>query len=38
MFYKIFCSLQVKQYASIAYKHGTYELPHGLSSDLGLGS
>ena len=28
MFYQMFLSPQVKQYAIISYKHGIYELPH----------
>ena len=30
MFYQIFLSRQVKPYAIISYKHGTYELPNDL--------
>ena len=30
MFYQIFLSPQVKPYAIITYKHGTYELPSDL--------
>ena len=30
MFYQIFLSTQVKQWAIITYKHGIYELPHKL--------
>ena len=29
-------SPQVKRYAIITYKHGTYELPHELMNDLSL--
>ena len=35
MFYQIFLSPQVKQYAIITFKHGMYELPYKLSNDLG---
>ena len=36
MFYQIFLSLQVKQRASITYKHGRYELSHELPNKLKL--
>ena len=36
MFYHIFLSPQVHQYAIIAYKHGIYELPHELPNYLRL--
>ena len=36
MSYLTFLSPQVKRCAIIAYKHGTYELPHELPTDLGL--
>ena len=36
MFYQISLSPQVKQCVIIAYKHGIYELPHELPSDLRL--
>ena len=36
MFYQIFLSPQVKQWAIITYKHGIYELPHELLNDLRL--
>ena len=36
MFYQIFLSPQVKQWAIITYKHGIYELPHELPNDLRL--
>ena len=36
MFYQIFLSPQVKQYAIINYEHGTYELPNELPNDLRL--
>ena len=36
MYYQIFYSLQVKQYAIITYKHGIYELPHELSNNIKL--
>ena len=34
MFYQIFLSSQVKQWAIITYKHGMYELPQELPNDL----
>ena len=34
MFYQIFVSPQVKQWAIITYKHGIYEFPHELPNDL----
>ena len=34
MFYQIFLSLQAKRCAIITYKHGIYELPHGLPNGL----
>ena len=34
MFYQIFLSPQVNWCAIITYKHGIYELPHELPSDL----
>ena len=34
MFYQIFLSPQMKQWAIITYKHGIYELHHELSNDL----
>ena len=34
LFYQIFLSPQVKQWATITYKHGIYELPHELPNDL----
>ena len=34
MFYQIFLSSQVKRCTIITYKHGVYELPHELSSEL----
>ena len=34
MFYQIFLSPQVKRWAIITYKHGTYELPHDLPNVL----
>ena len=36
MFYQIFLSAQVKQWAIITYKHGIYELPYKLPNDLRL--
>ena len=36
MFYQIFLSPKVKQYAIITNKHGIYELPHKLRNDLRL--
>ena len=36
MFYQIFLSPQVKQWAIITYKHGIYELPNELLNDLRL--
>ena len=36
MFYQIFLSSQVKQWAIITYKHGVYELPHELPKNLRL--
>ena len=36
MFYQIFLSPQVKQYAIITYKYGMYELPNELPNDLKL--
>ena len=36
MFYQIFLSTQVKQWAIITYKHSIYELPHELPYDLRL--
>ena len=36
MFYQIFFSPQVKRWAIITYKHGTYELPHELPNGLCL--
>ena len=36
MFYQIFLSSQVKQWAINTYKHGVYELPHELLKDLRL--
>ena len=36
MFYQIFFSPQVKQWAIITYKHGIYELLHELPNDLRL--
>ena len=36
MFYEIFISQQVKQYAIITYKHGIYELPQELPNGLRL--
>ena len=36
MFYQIFVSPQMKQWATIAYKQGIYELPHELPNDLRL--
>ena len=36
MFYQIFLSAQVKQWAIITYKHCIYELPHELPNDLRL--
>ena len=36
MYYQIFYSLQVKQYAIITYKHGIYELPHELPNNIKL--
>ena len=30
MFYQVFLSPQVKQWAMISYKHGMYEMPHKL--------
>ena len=38
MFYQIFFSPQVKQYAIITYKNGIYDLPYELQNDLDLGS
>ena len=37
MFYQIFLSPQVKRFAIITYKHGTYELPHQLPNKVRLG-
>ena len=34
MFYQIFLSQQVKQFAIITFKHSIYELPHKLPNDL----
>ena len=34
MFYQIFLSPQVKQWAIITYKHGIYDLSHELTNDL----
>ena len=34
LFFQIFISPQVKQCAIITYKHGIYELPHELQSNL----
>ena len=36
MFYQTFFSPQAKRCVIIAYKHGIYELPHGLLNDLRL--
>ena len=36
MFYQIFLSPQVKQWAIITYKHGIYELPHELPDNLSI--
>ena len=36
MFYQIFRLSQVKLYSIIPYKHGIYELPHKLPTDLRL--
>ena len=36
MFYQILFSSQVKRCTIISYKHGIYELPHKLPSDLAL--
>ena len=36
MFYQLFLSPQVKQWAIITDKHGIYELPHELPNDLKL--
>ena len=36
MYYQIFYSQQVKQYAIITYKHDIYELPHELSNNIKL--
>ena len=36
MFYQIFLSTQVKQWAIINYKHDIYELPDELPNDLSL--
>ena len=36
MFYKVFCSPQMKRWAIIPYKHGIYELSHKLPNDLRL--
>ena len=36
MFYKIFLSPQVKEWAIITYKHGIYELSDELPNDLRL--
>ena len=36
MYYQIFYSLQVKQYAIITYKHGIYELPNELPNNIKL--
>ena len=36
MFYQIFLSPLVKRWVIITYKHGTYELPHKLPTDLRL--
>ena len=33
MFYQIFLSPQVKRWAIITYKHGTYQLPHELPKE-----
>ena len=38
MFYHIFLSPQVKRWAIITYKHGIYDLPHELPSDLRITS
>ena len=36
MFYEVFLSPQLKQWAIITYKHGIHELPHELWKDLRL--
>ena len=36
MFYQVFLSPQIKQWAIIAYKYGIYEFPHELPNDLRL--
>ena len=36
MYYQIFYSQQVKQYAIITYKHDIYELPHELPNNIKL--
>ena len=36
MFYKIFLSPEVKKWAIITYKYGTYKFPHELRNDLRL--
>ena len=36
MFYQIFLSAQVKQFAIITYKHSIYELSHELPNDFRL--
>ena len=36
MFYQFLCSLQVRRCAIISYKHGIYDLPHELPSNLKL--
>ena len=35
MFYQTFLTSQVKRSAIVTYKHGIYELPHELPTDLG---
>ena len=36
IFYQVFLSLQIKQFAIITYGHAIYELPHELPNDLRL--
>ena len=36
MFYQIFLSPQLKRWAIIAYKHGSYDLPQDLPNDVRL--
>ena len=36
-FYQIFFSPQVKRFATVSYKHGTYALPHELPNKLRRG-